>query len=223
MRLSVDSICGVTLVGGGVFAQRDLELALSLAPMLIAADGGANALAAAGHIPQHVIGDIDSLDPALRVQLADRIVHIPEQDNTDFDKSLQALCAPFILALGFDGGRLDHTLAAMTSLVRYGSARVVMLAAKDICFLAPPRLTLSLAVDARVSLFPMARVTGRSTGLHWPIENVHFAPAAVIGTSNRADSEQTMLEFDQPGMLVLLERAYLQQALSALQAGPDWR
>ena len=218
----VDSIHGVTLVGGGVFTQSDLKLALELAPKLVAADGGANALVAAGQIPQHVIGDIDSLDPALRVRLADRIVHIPEQDSTDFDKSLRAIRAPFVLALGFDGGRLDHTLAAMSSLVQHGRSRVVMLAAQDICFLAPPRLMLSLPVGARVSLFPMAGVTGRSTGLHWPIADLQFTPAAVIGTSNRTDAEHILLEFDQPGMLVLLERAYLQRALSALQTAPDW-
>lgn len=220
--MSVDSICGVTLVGGGVFTQADLNLALGLAPMLVAADGGANALAAFGHMPQHVIGDMDSLDPALMSRMRDRIIHIPEQDSTDFDKCLHALHAPFVLALGFDGGRLDHTLAAMTSLVRHGRARVVMLAAQDICFLAPPRLSLGLPTGARVSLFPMAEVTGRSTGLEWPIEGLRFAPAIQIGTSNCAVASRITLEFDQPGMLVLLERAHLHPTLTALQAAPDW-
>ncbi|PZX41270.1 thiamine pyrophosphokinase [Roseinatronobacter thiooxidans] len=223
MRLPVDSIYGVTLVGGGIFSQCDLDMALTLAPMLVAADGGANKLMDCGHIPQHVIGDLDSLDAAHLARLGDRLVHIAEQDSTDFDKSLRALHAPFILALGFDGARLDHTLAAMSSLVRHGRARVVLLAAKDICFLAPPRLALTLPVGARVSLFPMAPVSGRSTGLHWPIDGIQFAPAAQIGTSNHAESDRILLEFDHPGMLVLLERAHLAVTLDALQASPDWR
>ncbi len=220
--MSVDSICGVTLVGGGVFTQADLNLALGLAPMLVAADGGANALMAHAHMPQHVIGDMDSLDPALISRLRDRIIHIPEQDSTDFDKCLHALNAPFVIALGFDGARLDHTLAAMSSLVRHGRARVVMLAAQDICFLAPPHLSLALPIGARVSLFPMTEVTGRSTGLEWPIEGLRFAPDAQIGTSNRAETNRITLEFDQPGMLVLLERAHLRPILTALQDSPDW-
>jgi thiamine pyrophosphokinase len=223
MRLPVDSIYGVTLVGGGIFSQCDLDVALALAPMLVAADGGANKLIDSGHIPQHVIGDLDSLDPAHLARLGNKLVHIAEQNSTDFDKSLRALRAPFILALGFDGGRLDHTLAAMSSLVRHGRARVVLLAAQDICFLAPPSLALPLPVGARVSLFPMAPVGGRSTGLHWPIDGVQFAPADQIGTSNHTDSDQITLEFDQPGMLVLLERAHLRVVLDALQASPDWR
>ena len=222
MRQPVDSILGVTLVGGGIFTHGDLKLSLDLAPVLVAADGGANALVASGNVPQHIIGDLDSLDPAIRSRLSDRVLHIPEQDSTDFDKCLRSIRAPFILALGFDGARLDHTLAAMSSLVRHARTRVVMLAAKDICFLAPPQFSLSLPVGARVSLFPMSPVTGRSTGLHWPIERAQFATAAQIGTSNRADADQIVLEFDQPGMLVLLDRTHLRATLSSLQAGPDW-
>lgn len=222
MREPVDSICGVTLVGGGIYTQTDLKQALGLAPVLVAADGGANRLMETGHVPQHVIGDLDSLDPAIRSDLGDKVIHIPEQDSTDFDKCLRTVRAPFMLALGFDGARLDHTLAAMSSLVRHGRARVILLAAQDICFLAPPRLTLTLPVGARFSLFPMAPVSGRSSGLEWPIEGQDFAPAAQIGTSNRISANRVVLEFDQPGMLVLLERGHLPETLSALQSEPDW-
>lgn len=213
---------GVTLVGGGELTDNDLRLALSLAPQLVAADGGANTALALGHLPEKVIGDLDSLDPALRARLGARVIHVPEQDSTDLDKCLARIAAPFILALGFDGARLDHTLAAMTSLVRHGRSRVVMLAARDIVFLAPPRLVLPLARDARVSLYPMGPVTGRSEGLHWPIDGISFRPEALVGTSNRADAPQVTLEFDRRGMLVLLEREWLRPVLDALRAADDW-
>lgn len=220
--MAVETIQGVTLVGGGAFAVQDLSLAMALAPVLVAADGGANALCAMGHIPNQVIGDMDSLDPALKRQLAGRLVSVPEQDSTDFDKCLRLIQAPFIIGLGFDGARLDHTLAAMTSLVWHGRARVVLLCAQDICFLAPPQISLDLSVGERVSLFPMTAVTGRSSGLHWPIDGLQFAPDSTIGTSNRAASAEVTLAFDAPGMLVLLERARLQQTVTQLAAGPDW-
>ncbi len=213
---------GVTLVGGGVLSASDLQLALELAPRLFAADGGANRSVALGHMPEQVIGDLDSLDPELRARLGERVLHVPDQDSTDLDKCLARIVAPFILALGFDGARLDHTLAAMTSLARHGRARVVMLAAQDIVFLAPPGLVLPMEVGARVSLYPMGPVTGRSEGLHWPIAGIGFRPGALIGTSNRADAARVMLEFDRPGMLVLLERDYLSPVLAALRAAPDW-
>ncbi len=178
---------------------------------------------ALGHRPEQVIGDLDSLDPALRTELGDRVIHVPEQHSTDLDKCLARIVAPFVLALGFDGARLDHTLAAMTAITRHGRARIMMIAAADIAFLAPPRLQLRLAIGERVSLFPMGPVTGRSLGLHWPIDGIRFTPEALVGTSNRADATQVTLECDRAAMLVMLERTRLHMALQALLAAEDWR
>lgn len=222
MKFTVDTRNGVTLVGGGRYSGPDLDQALARAPVLVAADGGANGLCASGREPDYVIGDLDSLDPDLRDRLGARVVHMPEQDSTDFDKCLSRISAPFIIGLGFDGARLDHTLAAMTSLVRHGKARVVLLCAEDICFLAPPKISLDLDPGARVSLFPMATVTGHSTGLHWRIDGLEFSPSTTIGTSNHADQARVDLEFDSPGMLILLERDYLGQVIDRLAGGPDW-
>ncbi|MGY6697262.1 MAG: thiamine diphosphokinase [Roseinatronobacter sp.] len=221
--MSVAFSHGVTLVGGGQVARADLDAALLRAPSLVAADGGANILMRWGHWPARVIGDLDSLDPGLHAVLADRLDQVAEQDSTDFDKCLGRIAAPFILALGFDGARLDHTLAAMRSLVHHGRARVVLQAAQDICFLAPPVLRLSLPAEARVSLFPMGRVTGRSEGLFWPINGLDFAPDGVIGTSNKAIGGAVRLETDHPRMLVLLDRSHLDQVLDAVQQLCDWR
>ncbi len=221
--MPVQSIEGVTLVGGGQLTLPDLAAALIHAPVLVAADGGANNLMEWGHLPDRVIGDIDSLDSAWHSQLEGRIERIAEQDSTDFDKCLARIRAPFVLALGFDGARLDHTLAAMSTLARHGSARVILKAQADICFLAPPFLELTLPEHARVSLFPMAQVAGRSEGLHWPIDGLQFAPHAVIGTSNRALGGRMSLKFERPGMLVLLERRYLAPVIKAVQSMPDWR
>ena len=222
MAALVHSQHGVTLVGGAGFAPDDLELALSLAPCLVAADGGANGLADAGHLPQAIIGDIDSLRDDLHHRMQARIHRIEEQDSTDFDKCLTSIDAPFILALGFAGARLDHTLASMSSLVRFGSSRVLLMAEHDICFVAPPCLELDTDEGQRVSLFPMGYCAGRSTGLHWPIDGLDFAPYGVIGTSNMAVSTRITLEFDAPRMLVMLPQTQLRATLAALTTSPDW-
>ena len=165
MGALVNADTGVTLVGGGSVTSCDLNEARALAPTLVAADGGGNALADLGHRPQAIIGDIDSLRDDLRREWADQVHAIAEQDSTDLDKCLRSISAPFVLGVGFGGARLDHTLSAMTALVRHGRARVILVCEQDVCFLCPPRLALTLAPGARVSLFPMAPVTGRSQGL----------------------------------------------------------
>jgi thiamine pyrophosphokinase len=68
----------------------------------------------------------------------------------------------------------------------------------------------------------MAPVTGRSTGLEWPIDGLAFAPAGLIGTSNRATARTVHLDMDGPGMLVILPRARLDAALRSL-LGAAWQ
>ena len=222
MTVLVKSDLGVTLVGGGALCKTRLEQALTLAPTLVAADGGGNALADLGHSPAAIIGDMDSLRPDLMQRWAERLHPVAEQDSTDFDKCLRSIDAPFVLALGFDGARVDHTLAAMTALVRHGRSHVLLLGAEDVCFLAPPRIELCLPVGARVSLFPMGPVTGQSVGLEWPIDGLSFAPGGIIGTSNRANAPDVCVQVSRPSMLMILEVAHVTTVLAALRSCPAW-
>lgn len=118
-RLIVEAPEPITLIGGGEIATGALEEALALAPGLVAADGGAAAALAAGYRPQAVIGDFDSLSEDVRAQLPPDSLHpVAEQDSTDFDKALRSIAAPAVLAVGFLGARVDHQLAAFSTLVQ---------------------------------------------------------------------------------------------------------
>ncbi len=213
----VESDARVTLLGGAGFDPGVLRACLGLAPGLVAADGAARDALAAGLVPDAVIGDFDSLDADTRAWLpADRLHHVPEQDTTDFEKALSRIRAPLVLAVGFTGRRLDHELAVYNALVRCPGRPCIVVGAEDICFLAPPGLALDVAKGTRVSLFPLARVTGRDTGLLWPIEGLVFAPDGRVGTSNVAQGPVT-LAFDAPGMLVILPRTELGAAIAGLE------
>lgn len=170
-----------------------------------------------GLLPEAVIGDLDSISAAARAALSpDRLHLIAEQDTTDFEKCLTRIDAPLILGLGFGGPRLDHWLAVANALVRHPDLPCVILGGADIAFAAPPRISLPLAPGTRVSLFPLAPVTGRSVGLRWPIEGLHLAPDGRIGTSNEALGP-VHLEFDAAGMLVILPRATLSLITAVLR------
>ena len=214
---------GITLAGGGPFGRRDLSLCLSRAPVAVAADGGADRLLRLGTMPQAVIGDFDSISASARARIAaDRQHVLAEQATTDFDKALRSISAPLVLALGFAGARLDHGLAAMATLAQRADRRCILIGPRDVAFAAPPRLSLALPVGEPFSLFPMARVTGHSAGLEWPIEGLDFAPDGMIGTSNRVTARQVALGFDRPGMLVILPRRRLDAAIRALRSAPSW-
>jgi thiamine pyrophosphokinase len=207
----------VTLVGGGPVSQALLRATQQMAPALVAADGGARACLRAGLMPDAVIGDFDSLTAADRAAIpADRLHHLAEQDTTDFDKALRSIAAPLVLALGFAGARVDHGLAVFNALVRHADRPCIVIGSRDVIFHLPPRVTLALQAGDRISLFPLGRVTGRSTGLTWPIDGLAFAPDGMIGTSNRATGPVT-LSIDRPGMLCILPRARLAAATLALR------
>ncbi len=214
----VQSTQGVTLSGGGPFSARDLGLALARAPVAVAADSGADRLLRLGVSPTAVIGDMDSISDAARAVIpSDRLHLVAEQLTTDFDKALRLIEAPLVLALGFAGARLDHGLAAMTTLIARAERICILIGPKDLVFAAPPRLDLHLAPGEPLSLFPMAPVTGRSAGLEWPIDGIAFAPDGMIGTSNRVSRGHVVLEFDRRGMLVILPRRRLDAAIRALR------
>jgi thiamine pyrophosphokinase len=213
----VESSGAITLVGGGALPRRDLDLAMARAPRLVAVDGGANRLVDWGLMPEAVIGDMDSLRADVRAALPKRVLHeMAEQETTDFDKALRSVTAPLVLAVGFQGARLDHGLAVLATLVARARQRCIVIGTTDIVFHAPPALALDLPMGDRLSLFPMARVTGRSTGLRWPVDGIAFAPDGMIGTSNQVVARRVGLEFDGPGMLVILPRRRLDAAIVAL-------
>ncbi|QPH55166.1 thiamine diphosphokinase [Pontivivens ytuae] len=204
----------VLLVGGG---PLDAELVHGLAARtsgMVAADGGADGLAELGLRPDAVIGDLDSLkDPAAWSGVP--VHRIDDQDSTDFEKCLERMVAPLVLATGFTGARIDHQLAVMSTLVARDE-RVIVVDPVDICFRWRAGLRLDVVEGTRVSLFPMGRVTGRSTGLRWPIDGLELTPAGRVGTSNIATGP---VEVDATGPLLgILPRACLDVVADALCA-----
>lgn len=217
MQVIVDSLQGVTLAGGGPFGKAQLTRAMMFAPRIVGADGGADRLLALGVQPEAVIGDMDSISAQARARLAGRLFPIAEQITTDFDKALRSIKAPFVLGIGFAGARLDHGLAVLNTLVRQPDQRCLVISPQDVIFLAPLQMRLTLPLGSRFSLFPMARVTGESEGLRWPLQGLDFAPDAMIGSSNEVCGP-VELRFSAQKMLVILPIKSLRAALSGLGA-----
>ncbi|KIC42338.1 thiamine pyrophosphokinase [Ruegeria sp. ANG-R] len=213
----------IGLFGGGEISSEDVNLVLSRVTSAVAADSGAAALIDSGQIPDVVIGDFDSLAAEYRAQIPDdRLFPIHEQDSTDFDKALRSISAPVVLAAGFLGARVDHQLVAFNTLTRLQDRPCILLGACEIVFHTPPRINLELAAGETVSLFPLRRVTGRSDGLEWPIDDLVLEPDGRVGTSNRALGAFT-LEVDGPGLLTILPRTALDQVTQAFLSGQTGR
>lgn len=218
----VSSTAPITLIGGAKPAPDSLTEALKWGETVVCADGGADVALNHGISPAAVIGDMDSLSDAARVQFKDMLHPIPEQDSTDFDKALRYIDAPVVLGVGFSGARLDHELAVLNVLVRHPHRRCIMLGEDTITLLCPPDITLDLTAGMPVSLMPMAHVGCESAGLKWDTAGLRFAPDGQIGTSNAATGPVT-LRPDAPKLLLILPREAFEATLRAvLQDAGQW-
>ena len=209
---------GVTLLGGGEVMEEDLELAISFAPTLVCADGGANSALAFGRIPEWVVGDMDSVAPDVRVAVADRLIQMVDQDTTDFEKCLAFINAPLILCVGFTGLRLDHELAALSCLAGAREKRAVVLGGRDACFRAPREFRIDLPVGLTISLFPFNPVSAKSHGLHWPLDGLRLDMVGRCSTSNRTSAGRVEIHVDRGDLLVVLPKSSLSAVADALWA-----
>ena len=219
-RALVHAAGPVTLVGGGPVRPGALAAALAVAPVVVAADGGAAVPLPAGTRLTAVIGDLDSVRDPDALRAAGVAVHrIDEQETTDLEKCLYSIDAPAIVGVGFLGGRVDHGLAALNALVRHRGRPTVLVGEADVCFLCPELLALDLPEGTRVSFFPLGAATGRvSEGLFWTVAGLGMAPDGTIGTSNRALGGPVRVGFDAPAVIAILPEAFLGQVLAALSS-----
>lgn len=209
---------GVTLVGCGPKPKGALAAALARAPRLVCADGGADDLG--GRAPDAVIGDGDSLaDPeAWRARLGDRFLRLSGQDDTDFEKCLSHVKAPFFVAVGFLGGRIDHELAVLSAMIA-DRRPILAIGEDDVLAPVPAEIAFDAAPGDRISIFPLRETTVlRAVGLRWPAAGLTLAPGARIGTSNEATGGLVELAFAQPGALLIAPRAGFDKVLTALTA-----
>lgn len=207
----------ICLIGGGAVDFEAVQDLVVRGAILVAADGGADHARALGLRPVAVIGDMDSISPETRDQFGDVLHHIPEQDSTDFEKSLRVLDVAGIIGFGFLGPRADHGLAAMQALARHQGAPVILQSAQDVVFHLPTHreMTFELPRDTRVSLFPFASVACAAEGLRWPLDGLTFDPMGQIGTSNKATGGALRLMAKGAGLLAILPARHRDQVLQS--------
>jgi thiamine pyrophosphokinase len=197
----------LAIVGGGTV---DSDLLRSLAERnvaLVGADGGGNTIGAAGLVPEAILGDLDSLEDRAGWESRTRVIHIPEQITTDFQKALYSTAAPVTLALGMTGKRLDHTLAALGALLEVAPHRKVMLVDEtDVALAVSGPISFDAAPRERISVHPLVPILfERTEGLFYPMDDLLLDPAGRLGTSNEGTGGRVEIipKDDTPWLLIL--------------------
>ena len=197
----------LAIVGGGAV---DANLLVELAErgvMLVGADGGGDAIGAAGLVPAAIIGDLDSLIDRAGWEARTRVIHIPEQITTDFQKALYSTRAPVTLALGMTGKRLDHTLAALSAVLQFAPSRKLLLVDEvDVALAVVGPISFEAGPKERVSIHPLLPIRfDHSSGLFYPMDGLTLEPGGLIGTSNEGTggNVEVVPADDTPWLLIL--------------------
>lgn len=210
----------LAIVGGG---EVDVDVLRGLAARgahLAGADGGGDAIAAAGLMPEAIIGDLDSLRDPDGWTEGTRVLRVSEQDTTDFEKALYSTRAPLTVALGMTGGRFDHTLAALDAVLRHARDRpIILIDRHDLAVGLAGPFSFALQPGERVSIHPLGPVHfAGSTGLRYPLNDLVLAPGVRLGTSNAATAGPFSIvpHPDQNPWLLIVDRRHLMALIGVL-------
>lgn len=209
VALIVHSSDPVALVGGADLGPQDLNILQSYAPSFVGVDGGADHLLTAGIRPVAVIGDLDSISDGVRLEYSDLLHHVCEQDTVDFEKAWRLVDAPIVFAVGFSGGRLDHTLAVLNVMGRFGGRRLILIGTEDVTAIVPrDGIVLNgLGTGSRLSLMPLATARVSATGMRWPVDDQVFDTLRFTSPSNEVVGPVVTLSAEGPVLLVLPRRS----------------
>jgi len=188
------------------------------AALVLAADGGAGFLADIGVRPDAVVGDFDSLDPAVAARLAadgvEFVRHPVRKDFTDGELAVEEALrrgAGEVLLAGATGA-LDHTLGHLAILRRLTArgvaARLVAPGLTAAVLAAPASVELTAVAGTRVSLVPLGgAATVTLTGLDYPLDRGVLPADACLGLGNHVSADGAAAIVVHDGVVAALVEA----------------
>jgi thiamine pyrophosphokinase len=206
----------IVIVAGGELDPGDADR-LDGADLVIAADGGASALDALGRRPDRLVGDLDSVDPALVVRLEGDGVPVDryprDKDASDTELALAAAIAAgateLVLLGAIGGARLDHELANLLLVADPDHAsrdlRAVRGGTTVRAVHGGRHLELVGTAGDLVTLLPLGEgAHGVTTGgLRWALSDATLTLGGSRGLSNVVDSAPASVSLERGTLLVV--------------------
>uniref|UniRef100_A0A0K0EYV9 Thiamine diphosphokinase n=1 Tax=Strongyloides venezuelensis TaxID=75913 RepID=A0A0K0EYV9_STRVS len=174
--------------------------------------------------PNFIIGDFDSISDYSKQYFKDKsqFVHTPNQDYTDFSKTLEQITLnPLfpsiknIIVLGGLTGRFDHVLASLNSLITFqaslfeGKIKTYLIDENNL-------ITVTSSLNTTVEIVPNINIlTGKcgyipimqkktvvtTNGYKWDLENEEIFFGGIISTSNEIEKNRISIKTNQPVIL----------------------
>jgi thiamine pyrophosphokinase len=203
------------VVAGSLPAGRLDGASLASADLVVAADGGADALAVAGVLPSVLVGDLDSISVQALQDLQARgveVVSLPTaKDETDTEAALRLAVergATDITVLNALGGpRLDHLLGNLLLLTApwLTNVRVKLVEGLHEVFLVRSDASVSGRAGDLVSLLPLTSSVEdvRTEGLLYRLSGEPLLQGRTRGVSNEMTGDRARVTHGAGDLLLI--------------------
>jgi thiamine pyrophosphokinase len=206
----------VVIFANGEFSPPDtLSDILDDADLIIAADGGTRHLSKLGHMPDVIVGDLDSLQGEQRDRLQAAGVEMKifpaEKDKSDLELAImhaKEVGASQVTMLAALGRRWDHSMAnlLMAAQTEFAEMDIVFLHGVERLFFIRKKVDVRAEIGTRLSLIPLGAdaIAVRTQGLAYTLdgENLYFGSSR--GISNLFTEEKASIELEAGLLLCVI-------------------
>lgn len=161
-----------------------------------------------------ISGDFDSHSGSDEEIYQEKFIHTPDQDKTDFGKSLEILIEKGVSKVdvyGGSGGEMDHFLGNLT--VAYSFKNQLDIKFYDefsTYYFIPNNFVLNDIKGKMISLYPFPIAENVVTkGLNWPLNSETLKMTDRIGTRNFALEDEISITYQSGDMLIFIDQSYL--------------
>lgn len=161
-----------------------------------------------------ISGDFDSHSGFDEALYQDKFIYTPDQDKTDFQKSLEIIQAKgysIVDVYGGSGGEMDHFLGNLTVAFRFNEKlKITFWDDTSTYFFSPKELVLKNIKNHLVSLYPFPHTKNITTkGLNWSLTNENLDVTTRIGTRNFAKEDEVIIQFEEGNLIVFVGNSIL--------------
>jgi len=161
-----------------------------------------------------ISGDFDSHSGNDALIYQEKFIYTPDQDKTDFEKSLEILKqkgAATVDVYGGSGGEMDHFLGNISVAFSFKNRLEIRFYDEfSTYYFIPKFISLKGVKNKMISLYPFPAAESITTaGLHWPLHADDLSITSRIGTRNFASEDEVTIEYESGDLLIFIGKQYL--------------
>ena len=156
-----------------------------------------------------IAGDFDSHSGNDDIIYQNKFIHTPDQNKTDFNKTLEILQQKGITKIdifGGSGGEMDHFLGNLCAAFRFhNELDITFFDEFGKHFFIPKNMVLHNVLGKMISLYPFPSAKNIITnGLNWELSNENLDITTRIGTRNFAIKDSISIKYSEGDLIVFI-------------------